>query len=66
MMKRASSEQRQSTACAIKMNELDANEKYAELSDALPHHASNPGTIQSGDVMLYALGSRNVTVSFEM
>jgi hypothetical protein len=82
----------------INMIELNGNEKYAELSSNLPIKPSNPGTIQSGDLMLYgsstlvlfyktfstsysytklgkiddvagltaALGSGNVTVTFEL
>ena len=81
----------------ISMKELNGNEKYYELSNDLPYDASNPGTIQTGDLMLYgsntlvlfyktfstsysytrlgridnpsglaaALGSGNVTVTFE-
>ena len=81
----------------INMKELNGNEKYYELSNDLPYNASNPGTIQTGDLMLYgsntlvlfyqtfstsyrytrlgridnpsglaaALGSGNVTVTFE-
>lgn len=81
----------------IKMTELNGNEKYSDLPNALPANASNPGTIQNGDLMLYgsntlvlfyktfstsysytrigrienpsglssALGSGNVTVTFE-
>ena len=37
----------------LDMNELNGNEKHAELPDALPASASRPGTIRSGDVMLY-------------
>ena len=37
----------------IKMTELNGNEKYFDLSDHLPTNASNPGTIQTGDLMLY-------------
>ena len=82
----------------VSMNELNANEKYADLSSNLPTSAANPGTIQNGDLMLYgtstlvlfyktfstsysytklgriddvsglvaALGSGNVSVSFEL
>ena len=82
----------------INMVELNANEKYGDLSKTLPTKASNPGTIQAGDLMLYgastlvlfyktfstsysyskigriedstglaaALGSGNVTVTFEL
>ena len=37
----------------LTMTELNGNEKYFRLSDNLPTDASNPGTIQSGDLMLY-------------
>jgi hypothetical protein len=82
----------------VNMTELNANEKHAELPHELPRKASNPGTIHTGDLMLYgtntlvlfyktfstsysysrigkvddvkglvdALGSRNVTVTFEL
>ncbi len=37
----------------LKMSELNGNEKYFDLTASLPGNASNPGTIQSGDLMLY-------------
>ncbi len=37
----------------ITMEELNANEKYFDLPYSLPANASNPGTIQAGDLMLY-------------
>ena len=37
----------------VNMVELNGNEKYADLSHNLPTNAANPGTIQSGDLMLY-------------
>ncbi|HET7003785.1 MAG TPA: cyclophilin-like fold protein [Puia sp.] len=37
----------------VNMIELNGNEKYAGLSRSLPAKASNPGTIQNGDLMLY-------------
>ena len=37
----------------LKMIELNGNEKYAELVNSLPVNASTPGTIKSGDIMLY-------------
>src|SRR5215204_5001598 len=37
----------------INMIELNGNEKYFDLPDNLPANASNPGTIQIGDLMLY-------------
>ena len=81
----------------INMRELNDNEKYFDLPDNLPANASNPGPIQTGELMLYgkntlvlfykafstsydytrlgkiddpsglaaALGSGNVTVTFE-
>ena len=81
----------------VNMVELNANEKYFDLPGNLPASASNPGTIQAGDLMLYgsstlvlfykkfstsynytrlgriddstgltaAVGSGNVTVTFE-
>lgn len=82
----------------VSMVELNGNEKYYDLPKVLPTSASNPGTIQSGDLTLYgsntlvlfyksfstsysytklgridnatglaaALGSGNVTVTFEL
>lgn len=82
----------------INMIELNSNEKYFDLPNNLLTNASNPGTIQTGDLMLYglntlvlfyksfstpysytqmgriedtsrlaaALGSGNVTVTFEL
>src|SRR5215216_3698686 len=37
----------------VNMVELNGNEKYADLSPSLPTNATNPGTIQNGDLMLY-------------
>jgi hypothetical protein len=37
----------------LNMRELNGNEKYFDLPDNLPANASNPGTIQAGDLMLY-------------
>lgn len=37
----------------INMTELNGNEKLFNLSDNLPTNASNPETIQTGDLMLY-------------
>lgn len=37
----------------IQMTELNGNEKYFRLSVNLPTNASNPGTIQTGDLMIY-------------
>ena len=37
----------------INMKELNGNEKYFDLPNNLSTNASNPGTIQTGDLMLY-------------
>ncbi|OAB50932.1 cyclophilin-like fold protein [Pseudomonas thivervalensis] len=37
----------------LDMSDLNRNEKYAILPQALPTQASKPGTIHSGDLMLY-------------
>ena len=37
----------------IQMTELNGNEKYFRLSANLPTNASNPRTIQTGDLMIY-------------
>jgi hypothetical protein len=37
----------------LDMSELNGNEKHARLPKALPANASRPGTIRSGDLMLY-------------
>lgn len=37
----------------VAMVELNGNEKYFDLPGNLPANASNPGTIQNGDLMLY-------------
>ena len=82
----------------LNMAELNGNEKYVDLARKLTTNASNPETIQTGDLMLYgsstlvlfyktfstsysytklgriddvrglakAVGSGNVTVTFEM
>ena len=47
----------------INMNELNGNEKYFDLSDDLPVNASNPGTIQAGDLMLY--GSNTLVLFYK-
>jgi hypothetical protein len=37
----------------LDMSELNGNEKYSSLPAHLPTDAANPGTIQSGDLMLW-------------
>jgi hypothetical protein len=38
---------------SLDMVELNGNEKYADLPEALPSEARRPGKIENGDVMLY-------------
>lgn len=47
----------------INMRDLNANEKYVDLSENLPANASNPGTIQTGDLMLY--GSNTLVLFYK-
>ncbi|SDA47138.1 hypothetical protein SAMN03159443_00759 [Pseudomonas sp. NFACC15-1] len=37
----------------LQMSDLNRNEKYAPLPQALPAEANKPGTIRTGDLMLY-------------
>jgi hypothetical protein len=37
----------------VNMVDLNGNEKYVDLPRSLPANASNPKTIQAGDLMLY-------------
>lgn len=37
----------------VTMTDLNNNEKYYHFENPLPTNASNPGTIQNGDLMLY-------------
>ena len=46
-----------------KMSELNGNEKYFDLPVNLPTNASNPGTIQSGDLMIY--GSNTLVLFYK-
>ena len=48
---------------SINMNELNGNEKYFDLSGNLPVNASNPGTIQAGNLMLY--GSNTLVLFYK-
>jgi len=41
----------------LDMSELNGNEKYFHLSTDLPTNTSNPGTIRSGDLMLWQKNS---------
>jgi hypothetical protein len=47
----------------INMSELNGNEKYSDLSVNLPTNASNPRTIQSGDLMIY--GSNTLVLFYK-
>jgi hypothetical protein len=38
---------------SVKMTELNGNEKYYHFFTSLPTNANRPGTIQTGDLMLY-------------
>lgn len=48
---------------SIHMNDLNGNEKYFDLDGSLPATASNPGTIQNGDLMLY--GSNTLVLFYK-
>ncbi len=47
----------------LAMTELNENEKYGQLSPALPTNATSPGTIQVGDLMVY--GSSTLVLFYE-
>ncbi len=47
----------------VNMTELNGNEKYYDLSTSLPVNATNPGTIQSGDLMLW--GNKTLVVFYK-
>jgi len=47
----------------VNMVELNQNEKYVDLTKHLPTNASNPGTIQNGDLMLY--GSNTLVLFYK-
>jgi hypothetical protein len=47
----------------INMRDLNANEKYFDLPVNLPANASNTGTIQVGDLMLY--GSNTLVLFYK-
>jgi hypothetical protein len=47
----------------VKMSDLNGNEKYFDLPVNLPTDASNPGTIQSGDLMIY--GSNTLVLFYK-
>lgn len=47
---------------SVDMADLNGNEKHAELPKSLPTQATRPGTIRTGDLMLY--GSRTLVVFY--
>jgi len=47
----------------LEMAELNGNEKHASLPRSLPTNAVRPGTIRTGDVMLY--GNETLVVFYE-
>ena len=47
----------------INMTELNGNEKYFDFPGNLPSNASNPGTIQTGDLMMY--GSNTLVLFYK-
>jgi hypothetical protein len=47
----------------IDMKELNGNEKYFDLRNSLPANATNPGTVQAGDLMLY--GSNTLVLFYK-
>jgi len=47
----------------VNMRDLNSNEKYFDLPNNLPANASNPGAIQTGDLMLY--GSNTLVLFYK-
>ena len=47
----------------LKMEELNGNEKYCYIDSSLPTALSTPGTINTGDIMLF--GSNCIVVFYE-
>lgn len=47
----------------VTMTDLNNNEKYFDLPENLPANASNPGSIQKGDLMLY--GSNTLVLFYK-
>ncbi|MBB6003468.1 cyclophilin-like fold protein [Arcicella rosea] len=47
----------------INMTDLNANEKFFDLPNALPTNASNPETIQNGDLRMY--GSNTLVLFYK-
>lgn len=47
----------------LDMTELNGNEKYFHLPSILPTDETKPGTIQSGDIMLY--GNKSLVIFYK-
>src|SRR4051794_4591657 len=47
----------------VEMTELNGNEKYVRLPGNLPTKVANPGTIKTGDLMIY--GSTTVVLFYK-
>ena len=47
----------------INMIELNANEKYFDMPNSLPTNSSSPGSIKTGDLMLY--GSKTLVLFYK-
>ncbi|MDF2192159.1 cyclophilin-like fold protein [Paraflavitalea sp. CAU 1676] len=47
----------------VSMTELNGNEKYYDLPNNLPTNATNPGTIKTGDLLLW--GSKTVVLFYK-
>ena len=54
---------KQRLSTTINMKELNSNEKFFDLPGKLPANASNLGTIQAGDLMLY--GSNTLVLFYK-
>ena len=59
----AVTEFKQRLPLTVNMSELNGNEKLYRFSTNLPANASNPGTIQTGDLMLY--GSNTLVLFYQ-
>jgi len=47
----------------LNMTDVNSNEKAFDLAEALPHDAENPGTIHTGELMLY--GSNTIVLFYD-
>ncbi|WP_244634644.1 cyclophilin-like fold protein [Erwinia persicina] len=53
----------QTLPVTLKMDDLNRNEKFAELAQALPTREARAGTIHAGDIMLY--GTQTLVVFYQ-